>query len=278
MRIRIGQTHFKNTDFIYYAFQKGVLELPGAEFLTAHPPALGEKLLRGEMDLAPTSSVVYALHPDEFLLLPDFSISARGETKSILLFSDRCSRLEDLDGKQIALPGTSATSSLLLKALLRSKGGEADYTLHPDPDLSRMLRTADAALLIGDHALAACAAGRRVLADLGREWEALTGEKMVYALWVLRKAFAREHPEAVRRLYETLLKARRYAYANLDPISRDLASRIPIPSELMRWHLSRLDYGFAEEHQRGLRAFFEMASEMDLLDGVPGLSFFEEIE
>ena len=96
--MRIGQTFFKNTDFIYYAIQRGIIKLDealqGSTLHTAHPPELGERLLKGGIDIAPASSIIYAQHPNDFLLLPDFSISAFGETGSILIFSEKCDSLE----------------------------------------------------------------------------------------------------------------------------------------------------------------------------------------
>lgn len=261
--MRVGQTYFKNTDFIYYAIREGIIDL-GAELVTAHPPALGEMLLQGTVDVAPISSIIYGRHPDELVLLPDFSISAFGETGSILLFSDTVVSLDDLEDKKIALPGTSATSSVLLDILLREKGVGAEFVHHPEPDLRAMLNGADAALLIGDHALAARGRGERVLADLGAEWRRLTGLKMVYALWAVRRRFAEAHPDEVDGLYEKLSASRRYAYDHFREVAAALATRLGISAEAMAWHLSRLDYSLGTENRAGLEGFFALASKYGL--------------
>lgn len=271
--MRVGQTYFKNTDFVYYAAQEGIIDL-GAELVTAHPPALGEMLLRGEVDVAPISSIIYGRHPRELVLLPDFSISAFGETGSILLFSDTVASLDDLEGKKVALPGTSATSSTLLEVLLRERKVGVEFVRHPEPDLKEMLRGAEAALLIGDHALAARSRGERVLADLGEEWRRLTGLRMVYAIWAVRRGFAEERPEEVEGLYEKLSTSRRYAYDHFQEVAAVLAGRLGIGTEAMAWHLSKLDYSFSAENRAGLEGFFALASRQGLRER-PELEFFK---
>lgn len=271
--MRVGQTYFKNTDFIYYAIQEGIIDL-GAELVTAHPPALGEMLLRGAVDVAPISSIIYGQHPEELVLLPDFSISAFGETGSILLFSDDLASLEDLGGKRVALPGTSATSSVLLDILLRERGIGTEFVHHPEPDLRAMLRGSDAALLIGDHALAARGRGERVLADLGEEWRRMTGLRMVYALWAVRRKFAEARPDEVGGLYEKLSASRRYAYDHFEEVTETLAKRLGISADAMVWHLSRLDYSLGTDNRAGLEGFFALASKYGLA-ARPRLEFFK---
>lgn len=275
--MRIGQTFFKNTDFIYYAIQRGVIRLDGvlrgSTLHMAHPPRLGRMLLSGEIDVAPASSIIYAQHPGEFLILPDFSISALGETGSILLFSEKCSSLEELDGGRIAVPGTSATSSALLQILLWDKRISVETEYHEKPEVKSMLRSADAALLIGDDALIANSGRNRVLCDLGEAWRAATGRNMVYALWLIRSEFAEAHPEQLRAFHEQLLQCRRYAYENIKHISGELASKLGISPELMRWHLSKLDYGFNRENEEGLREYFRRAEKFRIIKTVPELKF-----
>ncbi len=276
--MRIGQTFFKNTDFIYYAIQKGIVKLDGAlsgsTLHTAHPPELGEMLFRGEIDVAPASSIIYAQHPDDFLLLPDFSIGALGETRSILLFSEKCNSLGDLDGKKVAVPGTSASSSALLRILLKIRGIGAEVVHQGKPEIKNMLSIADAALLIGDDALIANSGRNRIVCDLGEEWRAATGKKMVYALWILRRKFAEENPEKVESFYKKLEQSREYAYRNIDALSRELASRINISTEAMKKHLLKLDYGFDGRSEEGLKEYFKHAKKFEIIKEMPVLKFF----
>ena len=272
--MKIGQTRFKNTDFIYYPINKGLISAEGMEYVRAHPPALGKMLKTGEVDIAPTSSIIYAKNFNDFYILPDFSVSAHGRTGSILLFSE-LSNLEDLEGKTVAVPGTSASSSALLEIILKMKGINADILYHKEPHLDTMLEKADAALLIGDHALKASYDGRRVLCDLGEEWKELTGQVMVYALWVIRKEAVDKNPEEVSRFYDNLVLSKRKATEEIDTISAQLAGDIGVSPEFMKVHFETLDYGLGSDVIKGLEEYFARAYEFGILDKKARLNFFE---
>ncbi len=272
--MKIGQTRFKNTDFIYYPINKGQVSADGMEYVRAHPPALGKMLETGELDIAPTSSIIYAKNFNDFYILPDFSLSAHGKTGSILLFSE-ISNLEGLEGKTVAVPGTSASSSALLEIILKMKGINADILYHEEPHLDTMLEKADAALLIGDHALKASYDGRQILCDLGEEWKGLTGQKMVYALWVIREEVAKKNPEGISMFHDTLVLSRRRAKEEIDIISAQLAEDIGVSPKFMKAHLETLDYGLGSDVIKGLEEYFARAYEFGILDEKPRINFFE---
>ncbi|MCS4542461.1 MAG: menaquinone biosynthesis protein, partial [Euryarchaeota archaeon] len=273
VNIRIGQTFFKNTDFIYYAIVNGIVKLDDSSFHTAHPPKLGEMLLNNEIDIGPIPSIIYGQNSKNLLILPDFSISGYGETKSILIFSENCTSLEDLKDKKLAVPSTSASSTILAQIILKIKGINAEIIYHSNPDIKSMLKKADAALLIGDHALIANYRKNKVLTDLGEEWKALTGNKMVYALWAIRKEFAEQHPEQLQMLYQKLCKSKKYAYENFDVISEKLSKGINISTNFMKEHLSKLDYGFDKENEKGLIKYFDCAKKFGFIKNNPKINF-----
>jgi chorismate dehydratase len=272
--MKIGQSHFKNTDFIYYPINRGWVSADGVEYVRAHPPALGRMLEVGEVDVAPTSSIIYAKNFNDFYILPDFSVSAYGRTGSILLFSEMSS-LQDLERSTVAVPGTSASSSALMEIILKMKGIDADILYHEEPNLDAMLKKADAALLIGDDALKANYASRQVLCDLGGEWKELTGQKMAYALWVIRKEAANKNPKEISRFYNNLVLSKRKATEEIDTISAKLAGDIGVAPGFMKAHLETLDYGLGSDVIKGLEEYFGRAYEFGILDRKPSLNFFE---
>lgn len=253
---------------------KGLVSADGIEYVRAHPPALGRMLKAGEVDIAPTSSIIYAKNFNDFYILPDFSVSAFGRTGSILLFSEM-TYLEDLEGNTVAVPGTSASSAALLGIILKMKGINADILYHEAPHLDTMLKKADAALLIGDHALKANYDGKQVLCDLGEEWKELTGHVMVYALWVIRKEAVKKNPEEISMFYDRLVLSRRKAMEEIDTISAYLAEDIGVSPEFMKAHLETLDYGLGRDVIKGLEEYFGQAYEFGILDKKPRLNFFE---
>lgn len=265
----VGQTFFKNTDFIYYAMNKGIVDTPtGVEYFAAHPPKLGQLLNEGKVDIAPTSSIIYGENPGDFEILPDFSISALGKTKSILVFSKELSSLEEAHGKKIAVPGTSASSSALLEIICGELGLDVEIVFNERPNLDQMLKKADAALLIGDQAIYQGYLGSPIT-DLGDEWHKLTGKMMVYALWVCRQESARDNYDGINSFYHALSKSRDYAYKNIEAISEDLASQIEVSKEFMHSHLKLLDYNLKEQNIEGLKTYFKMAKKYSIIDEMP---------
>ncbi|NOZ77234.1 MAG: menaquinone biosynthesis protein [Euryarchaeota archaeon] len=275
MSLRIGTTHFKNTDFILYAVKRGLVTANGASYHTGHPPALGRMLREGTLDIAPTSSIIYAQNHRDLLILPDFSINARGRTMSILLFSDEILSLRELEARRVTVPGTSASSSALLEIILKWKDIHAEIIHHEEPDLDSMLDISDAALLIGDQALKANYDGRTFIADLGEEWARLTGKKMVYALWVITKEAAEREPEKVREFYHALRRSRELAYRNLGPLFSTLARELGVSMDFMMRHLTTLDYTLGKEEMEGLEEYFRQARRFGILDEMPGINLFE---
>jgi chorismate dehydratase len=275
MSLRIGTTHFKNTDFILYAMKNGLVAANGSTYYHAHPPVLGRMLGEGTLDIAPTSSIIYAQNHKDLLILPDFSINAYGRTMSILLFSEEILTLGELEGKRVTVPGTSASSSALLEIILRRKGIHAEIIHHEEPDLDSMLDISDAALLIGDQALKANYDGRTFIADLGEEWRKITGKKMVYALWVITREAAEREPEKVREFHRALMRSRELAYRNLEHLSSTLAWELGVSIDFMMHHLTTLDYTLGEEEMGGLEEYFRQAHRCGILDEMPEINLFE---
>lgn len=155
---RVGHIQFLNCLPLYYGLVKNGI-LAGVELVKGTPTELNRYLLEGKLDLTPISSIEYCRHYRELLLLPRLTVSSDGEVKSILLVSKV--PVEQLTGDhRVALASTSATSQALLQIILRDRYSVTpNYLVYP-PDLEAMLAGADAALLIGDHALRAFYAER----------------------------------------------------------------------------------------------------------------------
>ncbi|ODS41803.1 MAG: hypothetical protein MSIBF_00030 [Candidatus Altiarchaeales archaeon IMC4] len=272
--LKIGKTPFRNTEFIYHGFEKVAEEInKNFKFYTDYPSKLGEMLVKGELDIAPASSIIYARHPGKLLILPGISISAKGKTNSILVFSNTLSSPEDISGKTIALPFTSASSIALIEIILKMKKINAKFIYNQEPDIERMLRKADAGLLIGDNALVSFSKNR-VLADLGEEWYKLTEKSMVYALWFVNKKTAQEKPEEIKEFTRQLYRAREYSYKDMDTISKELASQISIDGEFLKGHLSSLSYDFGEKEKSGLLEYLGLAEKFKIINKIPDLEFF----
>ena len=235
------------------------------------PTELNALLLAGALDVSPISSIEYAAHADELVLLPDLCIASDGPVASVLL----ATRLppQRLDGRVVALDPSSATSHALVKLVLWER-----YRVHPrfEPRPQSALDglAADAALVIGDPALRArFSPGDWQLLDLGQEWKTLTGCRMVYAVWAARREFAAGRPRALEAVRTTLLEALGRALADPAALAARAAAHSGYAPDFLREYYRLLGYRLGEMERAGLREFYRRAARHHLLAAAPVLSF-----
>lgn len=269
--IRLGKIAFANCDFPYYALEHGKIRSHEIVINEAHPVELARMIFDGELDISPISSIMYGKR-DDLLILPRLSITSNDFTKSVLICSNGISDFSDFEGKTLCIPETTASSAALIRIILRLKGINVKFRQCQGTDIEGMLKNGDAALLIGDSALYAI--GKyRIIADLGNEWKKLTGKKMVYALWVVREEFAREHPDKVIYIMDAILRSKDYAYKNIGEIAAFIGTQKKIDCEFMREYLHTLNYDFDDESIESLKLYFRYAKECGILGEVK-LRFF----
>ncbi len=258
INIKIGRTYFRNTEFIYVSLE----DILKAEYIFAHPPQLGHLLKNCEIDIAPVSSIFY---DESFYIFPDFCISADGSTKSILIFSNKVKRLDEV--KKLATPYNSASSVALAQILFKTTGIKAKIIKNMEPRLDKMLRVADAALLIGDDALIA---SRKFdpIADLGELWKEITGKKMVYALWLInKKVYTKKREKEFKILHQSFKKALEYSYRNFSKTVEAISNGIDI--SLLSDHIKRIDYKLDNRALEGFKEYLKLAEEAGIKSDVP---------
>ena len=79
--IRLGRISYVNMAPVFYRLDAEVGEVQGV------PTELNARLLGGELDLAPISSIEYARNADTLRLLPRLCVSSEGAVESIQLIS-----------------------------------------------------------------------------------------------------------------------------------------------------------------------------------------------
>lgn len=269
--IRLGKIAFANCDFPYYALEHGKTPVNDVEIKEAHPVELARLLFNEELDISPISSIMYCRRKD-LLILPGLSITSNDFTKSVLICSNGKMDLGDFEGKTLCIPETTASSATLIKIILWLKGINANIRQCDGTDIESMLKHGDAALLIGDSAIRAI--GKyQIVADMGNEWKNLTGKKMVYALWIVREKFAREHPEEVRCVMDALLRSKDYAYENISEIAAYVGKNKNIDCGFMRDYFHTLNYDLDCESVESLELYFKYAKECGIIGDVE-LRFF----
>src|SRR3954470_18921844 len=159
--IRLGRISYVNMAPVFYRVDAEFDEVAGV------PTELNGRLLAGEIDLAPISSIEYGRHADRLRILPRLCVSSEGAVDSIQLVSR--APLEHV--RTIAVTPESATSVVLTKVLL------------PEAEHVPLGEEAEATLLIGDAALKSAFEDPTPHHDLGRLWRERTGLPMVFAVW-----------------------------------------------------------------------------------------------
>ena len=259
--LRIGEIRYANCTPIYTTLKRDA-DCTGYEFVEGEPSKLNALLAAGEVDVSSSSSIEYARHADEYLIIPDISISSTGEVKSILLFSKY--PVEALGGRRVSVSSASATSTVLLKALLRHRYSlEAELVPAP-PVLTAMLDGPDAALLIGDEALKAnlgVVNGQGLFVyDLGAMWQEYTGLPFVYALWMVRGDSAKRMPGLVSRFKSDILSAKATSAGRYAEIASSSPEREWLGEDGLVSYWNAMSYDLGEAHIRGLSLFMDMAS------------------
>lgn len=266
--IRLGQVEYLNCVPIYHALEEGLVKF-GGKLVKGPPAMLNRMFLNGELDVTPISSIEFARNPGKCVILPDISIGADGRVDSILLFT-RCP-VTELEGKNIAVTTSSATSVALLRILLEHYFHVQAELCPRRPDLAEMLGEADGALLIGDDAMLA---HRLVLdqgldltvTDLGETWKQFTGERMVYAVWAVREEFARESPGEVDGLARLLVEAKELGMSNLGDVIRKSHRRTGLSVPVLEDYFQTIRYDFDSKYRRSLTVFYDYAYKSGIIE------------
>jgi len=258
-------------------------------------------VLNEELDIAPVSSIIYARHPENFLILPNFSISAKGKTGSIILITKK--HPEEISS--VCLPSNSATSVAMLKIILKVKGIDAKFKISNssgtfDDNLTDVrifskscdfennltdvrifskscdFENCDAALFIGDDGIAAGEKFKNLnVIDLGEEWNKITSPEkgMVYALWLINKKSAEEKYKEIKWFSELLTTSLNYAYKNFENVMDEVKGNLK--RESVKFHISSLSYNFGKEETDALLNFYEYAKRYGIISDVPKLNFLK---
>ena len=252
--IRLGRISYVNMAPVFYRLDAEVEEVQGV------PTDLNRKLLEGELDTAPISSIEYARNADRLRLLPRLCVASEGAVDSIQLVSRK--PLEQV--RVVAVTPESATSVALTKVLLP----EADQV--PLEQYSY----ADAKLLIGDAALKSAFEDPTPHYDLGRLWLERTGLPMVFAVWACPEPLA----EGLAELEDALVASVRLARAEPEKLAYEAAERYGYPAGFLARYFEKLRYRFGPRERAGLYTFLELARDVGELDHVPELRFVARAE
>ena len=247
--VKLGRISYVNMAPVFYRLEAEMEEVQGV------PTDLNDRLLRGELDLAPISSIEYARHADRLRLLPRLCVSSEGAVDSIQLVT----RMSLGRIRTVAVTPESATSVVLTKVLI------------PQAELLPLQAAdkADAKLLIGDAALKSAFEDPTPHHDLGRLWLERTGLPMVFAVWAAPEPLV----EGLGDLQDSLVASVRLARSEPERLAYEASERYGYPPGFLARYFEKLRYSFGPRERAGFYTFLEMARDVGELAQVPELRF-----
>jgi chorismate dehydratase len=267
--IRLGHIVYANC-FPVHAQLLEEGESADIQLVRGTPAELNQALAAGDIDVAPCSSIEFARHADRYRILAGLAIASCGPVQSILL--ETTEPLERLGGRDVAVASASATSVVLLRALLELRHGVVARLRWFDQDLAEdpLATGAAAALRIGDIALRRTSPPERRTIDLGQAWTEWTGLPFVYAVWQTR--LGQDRDSELVRLHDGLLASLAWFDANLHALAHAHATEFGLGAEQLRAYWQTLRYRLDDAATAGLLHFYRLAAELGEAPPVAGLS------
>lgn len=253
---RISASSYSNTAPLVWSFLYG-RGRGSVELILDNAPARSAELLSQGRVHAALVPVIASQFIEGVRLVPGVCVGAKESVRSVCIVT-RGGELEDV--RSISLDVSSRTSVALTKIIFREFLGREPEWRDAPPDIDAMLSVSDAALLIGDPALAISSgvegSGQsfRVF-DLVELWRKYTGLGFVFAMWMTR------HEE----LSVDLAAARDEGLEHLDEIAANYAGEIGLTAEAMKAYLSKnISYSVSEEMEEGLTLYLDLAKKHGL--------------
>lgn len=261
---RLGAVSFLNTKPLIYGLENNLFS-HNFELIKAIPSSLAVELNAGKLDVALIPSIAYARNSPTLRIVPECGIIAHGEVNSIRLYFNR-----DLKSiRTVALDISSMTSIVLTKIILAERYEIKPEFIAAQPDVKKMLASADAALVIGDAALFKTESAGVNYLDLAEEWRDMTGLPFVFAVWAGR--------EGAINLDDTqaIISSKNLGLDNIDDVCRAAAAEYNADFTLVKSYLTEnIQFDLGEEEIAGMKQYFELAYYHGALEYLPLLNFY----
>jgi chorismate dehydratase len=285
-KLRISIVQYLNTAPLVRGFTHGPLRGKYDLSFTV-PSQCAEALRSGSADIAIIPAIEYQRIPN-LVILPDLSIACKERVRSLLVVSKAPIR----QARRIALDTSSRSTQALTRILCDKRWHIAPEFNQAAPELAEMLRTADAALVIGDPALRIAIAaeahakpgpdgemicdGKTVglpeipelhIYDVVQEWRRLTDRPAVLAVWAAR-------PEiASIELADEFLASREFGMAHLQDICAEASRELNLPEDDLDFYLrENIDCSLDDDNRNGLLAYYAHAYRLGLLERLNPIS------
>jgi chorismate dehydratase len=274
--VALGRIDYMNVAPIYYGLDNG-LAAQGIsqkiQLISGPPNSLNQMMIDGSLDISPVSSAAYARCTREWLILPDLAIACHERVLSVLLVSRR--NIASLTGRRILITDESSSARDLCRLIFSLKGVRPEFVVGKVKGPSQLPKGIDAALVIGDSALSQLW-GRVFpnIYDMGTLWWHMTGLPFVFAVWAVRKEFARNYPERVDAVLALLKASRSLGSENMASIVDKACVKLGIDVSTARLYYDSLVYDLADREKEGLELFYKGMYQTGITDRAAPLFFF----
>jgi chorismate dehydratase len=261
--LRVGIVDYLNSRPLAWDLSSGRAH-DGLEAVYLSPAEIADRLAGGDLEVGLLPTIELQNIP-ELAVIRGPCVAAQRAVRSVLLVAE----VAPSEIRRVAVDMNSRTSVALVKILLAERYGVwPEYFARP-PDLHQMLSEADAALVIGDAALA-IPPDRKGVYDLAVEWRQLTGLPFVFAVWAVR-------PEAAGSGVAALLRrSLEHGLANLETIAAQGAEELGLALEEVRSYLTEsLSFDLGPQERLGLKEFYRRVEAAGLLSPIRPLRFLD---
>jgi predicted solute-binding protein len=223
-------------------------------FASAEPAECADRVSRGEAiaGLVPVAALPFL---PEVTAVPRLGIACREESTSVLLVS----KVPPERIRTLAAHTASRSSVALARLLLAGRWGALPAVTPARPPLAAMLAGADAAVVIGDPALAVHGRTGLLEIDLAAAWVEWTGLPFVFAVW----GVTRGAPAGLDALLDGSLE---FAVSRWEELLPHWATTHGVTLDRTRGYLERtLTYRLGAAERAGMEEFLRRAAAAGVL-------------
>ncbi len=222
------------------------------------PARCAQLLEEGAVEAALIPVIEYQRIPD-ISLIPDVCVGSKGNVRSVVLVT----RIQDLrEVRSVALDESSCTSAALMKVIFLEFLKVEPKWVTSAPNVDRMLKDHDAALIIGDPAMTFARDDLRIV-DMASLWREYTGLGFVFAVWAVRVS------EVHKLAHVDFTAARDEGLERIESILSQYEKEIPLSREELKEYLTDdITFHIDENMEQGMKLYFDLAYKHRLIEQV----------
>lgn len=258
-----------------YPFYFRMFEIQAVNGISIHPgyPCMLNKMMADrQLDMSPISSATCAEIADDVVVLPQFCLSSVGYVGSVILVSKI--PIEDLNQKRVGITSASHTSEVLLKVLLKRF-----YNLEPVyiPTQPRpVLKEMDAALVIGNDAMAISSEPIPYIYDLGDLWLRKTGFPVVFAVFAVRENVIEKYSSQIKSVISSYHRSLGCLEEEKEHVVSKARTKYPDIIYDINSYFDLFKFKFDDKLKKALMFYYTVAGEMGLLKNVTKLNYLDK--